>query len=184
MRACVGILPRLRSLDAYWRDGTRCRSQFWRVGAIAAIALAIWIGVAGPVLAEKYDKEDLQGRNFAGMDISRDSFVKANLRGADFSNAYSVGTNMFGVNLRQANLKGADFTAATLDTSDLRDADLRGTIFEESLMWLTQFEGARIEGADFTDALLRSDTQAELCEMASGQNPVTGNATRASLDCD
>ena len=162
----------------------RCLQFVRAIGAVLVLAMVVHLASAPAVRADNYDKEDLQRRDFSGQDISQDTFVKSNLKGADLSQVKGAGTSMFGANLRLANLQGADLTAATLDMADMRGADLTDAIFEESLMWLTKMEGATIDGADFTDALLRSDTHADLCKIATGINPVTGVTTRDSLDCD
>jgi hypothetical protein len=51
-------------------------------------------------------------------------------------------------------------------------------------MWLAKVEDTQIEGADFTNALIRTDALHALCAHASGINPVTGRATRDTLECD
>lgn len=40
-----------------------------------------------------------------------------------------------------------------------------------------------IENADFTDAVMRKDVQKDLCKIAKGTNPVTGEDTKTSLAC-
>ncbi|MCZ8159498.1 MAG: pentapeptide repeat-containing protein, partial [Microcystis sp. LE19-196.1B] len=44
-------------------------------------------------------------------------------------------------------------------------------------------KGAIIDGADFTDAIIRSDVEKYLCEIATGTNPITGRNTRDTLFC-
>jgi uncharacterized protein YjbI with pentapeptide repeats len=136
-----------------------------------------------PAFAADYTKEDLQGKSFAGRDLTDSSFVKTNLRGSDFSHVVAVGTNFFGANFMKANLQNANLKGATLDMANLSGADLRGALLENSLMWLTRVDDALIEGADFTDAMLRQDTFHQLCQTASGVNPTTKRATRETLGC-
>lgn len=160
---------------------------FRRLGTLlACLSVVLWMLLCVSLLpahAEDYTKRDLQGRSFAGEDVTQSTFLKANLRDSDLSQVKAVGVNLFGANLSRANLQGADLRGATLDMSNLRGADLRGANLESSMMWLAQVEQAQIEGADFTDALIRRDTQAQLCEMASGINPTTGRSTRETLEC-
>ena len=61
---------------------------------------------------------------------------RANLRGANLSDADLTGANLFGADLSRADLFRADLTGANLFGADLRDADL---------------EGANLRGADLFD---------------------------------
>lgn len=161
---------------------------FCRTGTLlACLSVLLWMVLclsSLPAHAEDYTKRDLQGRSFAGEDITKSTFLKANLRDSDLSRVTGIGVNLFGANLSQANLQDADLRGATLDMANLRGANLRGANLESSMMWLASVDGAQIEGADFTDALIRKDTLAALCEMASGVNPSTGRGTRETLGCE
>ncbi len=149
-----------------------------------SLAILMIVSSSQPAAAEDYTKRDLQGRNFAGMDITDSNFLKANLRGSDLNHVYAIGVDLFGTNLSGANLQGANLRAATLDMANLTAANLSEADLTDSTLWLAQVRGTLIEGADFTNALLRGDTLQILCESASGVNPVTGRATRESLECD
>ena len=168
--------------------GMSIKRLFQRVGTLlACLSVVLWMLLclaSLPAHAEDYTKRDLQGRSFAGEDITQSTFLKTNLRDSDLSQIKAMGVNLFGANLSRANLQGADLRGATLDMSNLRGADLRDANLENSMMWLAQVDQAQIEGADFTNALIRSDTLSTLCEMAMGVNSTTGRATRETLECD
>ena len=167
-----------------WRQLSLKLMHLKQVGLVALSCLFLFTAFGSSALADNFDKEDLQGRNFAQRDLTSDSFVKANLKFADLRNVKAMGTSLFGANLAGTDLSGADLSEATLDMANLRQANLKNALFVDSLMWMAKMENSDIEGADFTNALMRSDTQADLCERASGTNPVTGVPTRDSLDCD
>ena len=165
-------------------SGSIFAAQLRRIGLLALSCILCFAIISPCALADNFDKEDLQGRNFAGRDLTNDSFAKANLKFADLNNVNAVGTSLFGANLFGTDLRGADLSEATLDMANLRQANLKGALFVDSNMWLAKLEGSDIEGADFTNALMRSDAQVELCQRAAGVNPVTRVSTRDSLDCE
>lgn len=134
-------------------------------------------------LAENYTKAFLVEADFSGKDLTDSSFTKANLRGANLSNTNLQGVSFFGANLEDANLEGANLSYATLDTARFVDTNLNNAVLEGAFAFNTKFNGATIDGADFTDVLLREDMQELLCDVAQGVNPVTGRATRATLEC-
>ncbi len=61
-------------------------------------------------------RADLRGANLSDADLRGANLSDANLRGADLR----------GANLSDANLRGANLSDANLRGADLRDADLRG----------------------------------------------------------
>ena len=167
-----------------WKQLSSILLHLRRVGLLALSCLICFTTFSHPVFADNFDKEDLQGRDFAERDLTGDSFVKANLKFANLRDVNAVGTSLFGANLVGTDLSGADLSEATLDMANLREANLKDALFVDSLMWMAKMEHSDIEGADFTNALMRSDTQADLCQRATGINSVTGVSTRDSLDCD
>jgi uncharacterized protein YjbI with pentapeptide repeats len=160
-------------------------SRFLRGMVLCGLILCLGVTLLGsPAQAEDYTKRDLQGVSFAGQDLSGWKFLKANLRQSDLSHVKAAGANLFGANLSKANLRGADLRGATLDMANLQGADLREAQLQDSMMWLARVEGIQIDGADFTNALIRQDALSILCERATGVNPVTGRATRDTLECN
>lgn len=136
-----------------------------------------------PALADNYTKEFLVDVDFSGRDLADSTFTKANLREANLSHTNLQGVSFFGANLESVNLEGADLRNATLDSARFVNANLKNAVLEGAFAFNTKFNGATIEGADFTDVLLRQDMQDILCEAATGVNPVTGRATRDTLEC-
>jgi uncharacterized protein YjbI with pentapeptide repeats len=133
--------------------------------------------------ADNYTKEFLVDADFSGKDLTDSSFTKANLRGANLSRTNLQGVSFFGANLESANLQNSDLRFATLDSARFVGANLTNAVLEGAFAFNTKFNGATIDGADFTDVLMRQDMQEQLCEVAKGVNPVTGRATRDTLEC-
>lgn len=133
--------------------------------------------------ADNYTKEFLVGADFSERDLTDSTFTKANMREANLSHTQLQGVSFFGANLESANLEGADLSNATLDSARFVKANLKNAVLEGAFAFNTKFNGATIEGADFTDVLLREDMQELLCSVAAGINPVTGRATRDTLEC-
>ena len=151
-----------------------------------ALVLGIWLTLTiaiAPVWAVSYDKVVLRNEDFSGQDLRDASFDHADLRGSNFSNANLRGVRLFAANLDSVNFEGADLTGADLESARLTKVNFTNAILEGAFATNTLFNGAIIDGADFTDALLRSDIQKKLCEVAKGTNPTTGRDTRESLLC-
>lgn len=155
---------------------------------LSGLLLALAIGCLGlfmPIAsADNYTKESLVNVDFSGRDLTDSTFTKANLREANLSHTQLQGVSFFGANLESVDLEGADLRNATLDSARFVKANLTHANLEGAFAFNTQFNGATIDGADFTDVLLRQDMQEILCNMAVGVNPVTGRATRDTLECD
>jgi uncharacterized protein YjbI with pentapeptide repeats len=163
------------------------RSRFYRLyrGWLISslICVALWVMSVGTAIANEYDQEILVGADFSGQDLTDSSFTKANLRESNFSHADLRGVSFFGANLEGANLEGADFRNATLDTARFSHANLTNANLEGAFAFNAKFTEATIDGADFTDIEMRQDAQKQLCQLAKGTNPVTGRATRETLNC-
>jgi len=170
------------------RDHPGCRlrrrgPRFWPARAALALLLSLLLLVPAAEAAMDYAKQVLIGADFHGADLRGVTFNLTNLREADFQGADLRGASLFGAKLQDADLRGADLREATLDAAVLDGTDLRNARLEDAFAFNTKFRDVQIEGADFTHVPLRPDVQRSLCAAASGTNPVSGRATRDTLEC-
>lgn len=186
--------PKLSVLWTWMLRSFQNAVQHWRGRSLSALTLSLSLLVAvsgllwempmSPAFAVQYNKEILVGADFSGKVLTDASFTKANLRNSNLSHTDLRGVSFFGANLEAANLEAANLSSATLDTARLVKSNLKDAILEGAFAFNADFRGAIIDGADFTDVLLRQDVQEQLCEIASGTNPVTGRDTRDTLYCE
>ncbi len=90
--------------------------------------------------------------NVTGADMTNAQMVYWDLRNRDFS-----GADLSHANLTGADLRGANFTGAKLDYANMKDTDLRGTTFTNANITYATLVAANLTGnaisdANFTDA--------------------------------
>ena len=93
--------------------------------------------------------------NLSGADLSDADLSGAYLRGAYMSEANLSGADLRGADLSDANLSGADLRGADLSGANMSDADLRGADLSGADLRGASLSGASLSGADLSDADLR-----------------------------
>ena len=149
---------------------------------LTMIAIATLLYVL-PAWSADYNKQSLINADFSHQDLTDASFDHTNLRDSDLSFINASGVRFFGANLAQTNLEGANLSYATLESTRLTRANLTNAVLTGAYMTNALLNDATITGADFTGALLSPTTEKQLCEIASGTNPTTGNNTKDTLFC-
>ena len=83
----------------------------------------------------------------------------------------------------RANLKGADFTLTFADQVNFDNSDLTNAILTDAMLMSSTFRNAKVTGTDFSGAIVDRYQTKLMCETASGKNPITKVETRKSLGC-
>ena len=140
------------------------------------------MGQANAARDSLYDLREcpMSGTSAEGFDISgallaKGDFSKVNFKEAQLSKVYAP----------EAKFDGSDFTNGVIDRAYFNGASFRGVIFNNAVLSSSSFDDADLTDADFTDAYVGTFDQRKLCKnpKLTGENPVTGNPTRASAGC-
>jgi uncharacterized protein YjbI with pentapeptide repeats len=159
---------------------------------LCGILIAFFVGVtvfpasaqaASSTALRVYDDVESATNDYSGQNLLQVEFGNANLTQANFSGANLRGAVFNGANLANANLKGVDFSDGIGYLTNFSGADLSNAVFTSAMLLKSSFKDAIAVGTDFSDATLERGQVLELCQTASGTNPVTGVDTRESLGC-
>jgi hypothetical protein len=148
------------------------------LGGVPAPAGAI----TAPELRGQRSLQDLQP-DMHGRDLRQQEFLKASLAEFDFHGADLRGAVFNTADLRNSDLHDADLEDVVAFASRFDGADLSGANLRNAMLMQSRFRDARIEGADFSDAVLDLPERKALCARAAGTHPISGVATRESLEC-
>jgi len=127
------------------------------------------------ISGQDFSNQNYKGKDFTQVIAKGTTFAKSNLQGCRFYNSFLVNADFEG-----ADARGASFERNNMDGVNLKNANLSGAYFGDSLPGVQN-----LENADFTDASIPPKILGVICDRddAKGTNPMTGEATRATLMC-
>ncbi|MEM9215151.1 MAG: pentapeptide repeat-containing protein [Cyanobacteria bacterium P01_F01_bin.150] len=175
-----GIIAIMNRRSVFFASSIKPVRRFWFTLVLTVLVV---VGLSGTA-ATAYDGEHLIGVDFSGQDLTTASFIRTFSRQSNFSNTNLQGVSLNGSHFEDTNFEGADLSYATLDGAYFDGSNLTNAVLEGAFAFGTEFQDSIIDGADFTDVFMRENTQEELCAIAKGTNPTTGNETRDTLFCD
>lgn len=169
----AAALPGILGLPAAMTTGGCSQTPAMSDICIKFVLLAAFCVVASTARADCNDAPQpgvdwrrcyLDGRDFAGADLSkaqlRDAtFLRATMTGANFAEsdafrAKFISTRLSGAKFDSARLAEVDFTEADLSGASFRGSDLRGARFFGADLRGADLSGANLRGADFFRAQL------------------------------
>ncbi|MBZ6860969.1 pentapeptide repeat-containing protein [Klebsiella michiganensis] len=117
---------------------------------------------------QRGDRANLRGADLSDANLSYANLRGANLRDANLSYANLRGANLRGADLSDANLSYANLRGANLRGANLRGANLRGADLSDANLSYANLRGANLRGANLSYANLRGADLPDLTFVIMG----------------